>query len=151
MLQAALNSMIGNHWNLDISSMSQININKLFQKTHNHFTDHRHEEHIGIVNSTIVADDVSNSFQSTAFNFFSAGIRVGSHITVSGFTEAANNDDFIVQRFFGGQIMVVDGDLTGEDFGDEITITLTTGAFPRQALVNSEFLRVNNLPASLAP
>jgi hypothetical protein len=151
MNQAALNKMIGDRWNLSISGFSQININKLFQKTHNHFTDHRHEEHIDFTSSALMADDVSNSFQSTSINFHALGCRVGSQITVSGFTETENNGDFIVQRFFGGQIMVVDGTLVDEDAGDAVTMVITTGTFPRQSLVNSEFLRANNLPASMAP
>jgi hypothetical protein len=47
--------------------------------------------------------------------------------------------------------MVVDGTLVDEDAGDAVTMVITTGTFPRQSLVNSEFLRANNLPASMAP
>ena len=77
--------------------------------------------------TTISVDDADGSFNDSGNGFITAGFKPGDRFTSSGFTEGANNDDFIIQSVTAGKIIVTDGSaLVTEAAGDSVTLTTTS-------------------------
>jgi len=72
--------------------------------------------------TTFSAASSDNSFNDSGSGFVTAGFVAGQTITVSGFTESANNGTFVVESVVAGKMVVSGGTLTDEAAGDTVTI-----------------------------
>ncbi|MCG8608958.1 MAG: phage tail tube protein [Pseudomonadales bacterium] len=98
---------------------------------------------------TFSAANSDSSFNDSANGFVTAGFEAGDIITVSGFTEGANNDTFKIATVAAGKITVTDTSgsavsLTDEAAGDSVTIATTAdvvkaGLTRRYATVERKF------------
>lgn len=100
---------------------------------------------------TIDADTTDDSFNDSGNGFLTAGFLAGHVITVSGFTEAANNGTFKIATAAAGKLTVTDVDgnpvnLTTETAGDSVTITME-GSIPG----NPEFKPIRFVSEGLTP
>lgn len=99
--------------------------------------------------TTLSATNSDSSFNDSGNAFVTNGFEVGDIITVSGFTEAANNDTFKIATIAAGKITVTDTaggavSLTDEVAGDSVTITTTAtvlkaGTTRRYATIERKF------------
>lgn len=100
---------------------------------------------------TISADTSDDSFNDSGSGFLTAGFLAGHVISVSGFTEAANNGTFKIGTAAAGKLTVTDVDgnpvnLTTETAGDSVTITME-GSIPG----NPEFKPIRFVSEGLTP
>lgn len=72
---------------------------------------------------TFSATNSDNSFNDSANGFVTAGFVAGQTLTVSGFTESANNGTFVIESVAAGKIIVSGGTLTDEVAGDSVTMS----------------------------
>jgi len=145
--QAALNLMLRHKQNLK-TSLTQPNLDKFFAKRNNLTDPHPEDLEVLVEADTIAVDGTEEQFTSTPVNFLTSGIEVGQFIVVSGFTEAANNGTFEVLAVTANAI-TVNGNLTTEAVGDDITISVEDTF--RRGEVNTRFAQLHNLPASIIP
>ena len=73
--------------------------------------------------ATIAADD-DGTFTRSVGSFVSDGFKVGDYITVSGFTEAANNGNFLISGVSATVLTVTATTLVDEVEGDTVTIAV---------------------------
>lgn len=75
-------------------------------------------------NNTTIAAVVTNQFTDSANGFLTNGIEKGRSITVTGFTNPANNGTFVVNAVTANTITLAGGSgLVNEAAGDSVTIT----------------------------
>jgi hypothetical protein len=96
--------------------------------------------------ATIDAASADNSFNDSGSGFGSIG--AGEWISVSGFTEAANNGIFKVETATAAKLVVSGGTLTTEAAGDSVTIqeldSITNGKTDKTFSFEKAFLDVSN-------
>jgi hypothetical protein len=147
MTQTQLNNLVLAANNLPIGVLSQAQINQLVKSNGNMKNLNPGDAAVSIADDDIAADAADDAYDSGDTDFATEGIEVGAWIAVAGFTTGANNGTKKV-LVVSDATCEVDGDLTNEAVGDDVTISCEV---PRRHISNVRHLVDSNIKASNLP